>query len=149
MDTNLAAAVPPLEHTYKSITYTCVGKGLLKDGFEYDAHPEKFFPPKSYKTPKGGAAADSPPVEKKPAAWWKAQCAFRGLNQSGAISDLQLRLKDAKKKMLPELKEAETQLNKEFKKKCKTAQDDSWKALGSVEQKATKDPRRFLETSQP
>ena len=46
--------------------------------------------------------------------------------------------------MLPELKEAETQLNKEFKKKCKTAKDDSWKTPKSVERKAAKDPRRFL-----
>ncbi len=140
----LASAIPPLEHTYKSVTYTCIGQGLLKDGFEYDAHPEKFFPPKPSKTATGGVTSDPSQVEKKPAAWWKAQCAFRGLNQSGAISDLQLRLKDAKKKMLPELKDAETQLNKEFKKKSKTNKDNSWKALGSAEQKATKDPKRFL-----
>jgi hypothetical protein len=136
--------IPPLEHTYKAITYTCAGQGLLKDGFEYDAHPEKFFPPKSSKAAKEGAPVEAPHVEKKPAAWWKAQCAFRGLNQSGAINDLQLRLKEAKKKMLPELKEVETQLNKEYKKKCKSAKDDSWKQLKSAEQKATKDPTRFL-----
>jgi len=35
-------------------------------------------------------------------------------------------------------------LNKEFKKKCKTAKDNSWKALESVERKATKNPRKFL-----
>lgn len=116
MDANLAAAILSLEHTYKSITYTCVGQGLPKDSFEYDTHPENFFPPKSSKTPKGGAAPEQPQVEKKPAAWWKAPCAFRGLNQSGAISDLQLRLKVAKKKMLLELKEAETQLNKNLRR---------------------------------
>lgn len=139
-----ASAIPALEHTYKSITYTCLGGGLLKDGFVYEARPEKFFPPKPSKASKVGAAQDVRQVEKKPVAWWKAQCAFRGLNQSGAISDLQLRLRDAKKKMLPELKEAETRLNKEFKTKSKSTTDNTWKALGSVEQKATKDPRRFL-----
>ena len=46
--------------------------------------------------------------------------------------------------MLPELKEAEAQLNKEYKKKCKTTKDNTWKALKSAEQKATKDPHIFL-----
>ena len=65
MDANLAAAIPPLEHTYKSITYTCVGEGLLKEGFGYDAHPEKFFPSKSSKASKGGTAPEPPRVEKE------------------------------------------------------------------------------------
>lgn len=144
MEATLTVDIPPLEHISKAITYTCTGQGLLKDGFEYDAHPERFFPPKPSRAAKDGAPVEAPHVEKKSAAWWKAQCAFRGLNQSGAINDLQLRLKEAKKKMLPELKEVETQLNKEYKKKCKSAKDDSWKQLKSAEQKATKDPTRFL-----
>jgi hypothetical protein len=97
-----AAAIPQLEHIYKSITYTCVGQGLLKEG--------KFFLPSPQRSPKKKLLKIHNKVEKKPAAWWKAQCAFRGLNQSGAISDLQLRLENAKKKMLPRLKDAETQL---------------------------------------
>jgi hypothetical protein len=83
-------------------------------------------------------------VEKKTVAYWKAQCAFRGLNQSGAISDLQLRLREAKKPMLPELKEAEKELNKQFKKQNKSAKDGSWKTLKTAEQQAKADPRRYL-----
>jgi hypothetical protein len=77
--------IPPLEHTYKSIKYTCSGEGLYKDGYLYDPHAEKLIPPKTTK-----AGAESKELEKKPVAYWKAQCAFRGLNQSGSINDLQV-----------------------------------------------------------
>ena len=77
-------------------------------------------------------------------AYWKAQCAFRGLNQTGAIADLQLRIREAKKPMLPELKEAEKEINKEFRKSNKIARDGSWKSLKSAEQKVKADPKKYL-----
>lgn len=46
--------------------------------------------------------------------------------------------------MLPELKEAERDLNKEFKKKNKEARDGSWKSLKTAEQKAKADPKKYL-----
>ena len=80
--------IPPIERIHKSIKYTCTGKGLYKDGYLYNAHPP--LPPKTIKP-------GAPEVEKKPVAYWKAQCAFRGLNQTSAIADLQLRTREAKK----------------------------------------------------
>ncbi|EKD19885.1 hypothetical protein MBM_01837 [Drepanopeziza brunnea f. sp. 'multigermtubi' MB_m1] len=136
--------IPPLAYTYKSIKFTCSGEGLYKDGYLYDPNAEKLIPPK---TPK--AVAGSRELEKKPVAFWKAQCAFRGLNQTGAIADLQLRLREAKKKILPELKNAETELNKEFKKKNNAARNESWKSLKTVEQKAKENPRKFLTEAFP
>lgn len=136
--------IAPLEHTYKSIKYTCSGEGLYKDGYLYDAHAEKLIPPKN---PKLGAAPID--LEKKPAAYWKAQCAFRGLNQSGSISDLQLRIREAKKKLLPELRTTESELNKEFKKKNKAARDDLFGPSKSAEQKAKDDPKRYLAEAFP
>src|SRR5438045_311490 len=103
MECLLAANDPTLEYTYKSVTYIFTGDSLLKDGFEYHPHPEKFFPPKPSKTAALGNGPKQVQMEKKPVGWWKAQCAFRGLSQSGSINDIQLRLKDAKKTMLPEL----------------------------------------------
>lgn len=129
----------PLEHTHKGVRYTCAGAGLLKDGHAYDAHAEKFLPLRN------GAAAH--PVEKKLVAWWKAQCAFRGLNQTGAINDLQLRLREAKATMLSELKTAQTELNRQYKKNNKTT--ESWAKLKTVEQKARADPERFLAEAFP
>jgi hypothetical protein len=136
--------IPHIEHTFKSIKYTCAGEGIYKDGYLYDPHPEKFFPPKTTK-----AGAEPKEVEKKPVAYWKAQCAFRGLNQSGATSDLQLRLREAKKKILPELKAAETRLNKEFKNMNKAARDGAWNKMTSVEQKAKANPQKFLAETFP
>lgn len=136
--------IPAIEHTFKSIKYTCSGEGLYKDGHPYDPHAEKLIPPKSTK-----AGAKPTELERKPVAYWKAQCAFRGLNQTGAINDLQLRLREAKKKMLPELKAAESELNKEFKKKNKLARDGTWKNLKTAEQKAKADPQKYLKEAFP
>lgn len=129
----------PLEHTHKGVRYTCLGDGLLKDGHLYDAHPEKFYPPRN--------GTGSQIVEKKSASWWKAQCAFRGLNQTGAINDLQLRMREAKATMLPELKTAQTELNRQYKKSNKVT--GSWANLKTVEQKAKADPERFLAEAFP
>jgi len=136
--------IEPLEHTHKSIKYTCSGEGLYKDGFLYDAHAEKLIPPKTAK-----AGVELKELEKKPVAYWKAQCAFRGLNQSGSINDLQVRLREAKKKILPELKSAEAELNKEFKKRNKAARDDSYNSLKTAEQRAKANPEKFLSQAFP
>ncbi|CAD6439737.1 f3264f75-1397-40cf-9e4f-c25dccdfe720 [Sclerotinia trifoliorum] len=133
----------PFEHKFKSVTYTCSGEGLHKDGYSYDPHAEKLLPPKS---PKPGNAKG---IETKPAGWWRAQCAFRGLNQSGSIADLQLRLREAKAKMIPELKTAESQLNKDFKKQNKIARDSGWKCLKTAEEKAEANPEKYLSEAFP
>jgi hypothetical protein len=74
----------------KLIKFTCSGEGLYKD------LPKKFFTPKTTK-------AESKPKEvgKKPVVFWKARCAFGGLNQTRAINDLQLRLREASQKITP------------------------------------------------
>ncbi|TVY47854.1 hypothetical protein LOCC1_G002940 [Lachnellula occidentalis] len=139
-----AFVIPPLQHVHKSLKFSCSGEGLLKDDIAYDPHLERFLPPKATKSnphPKE--------VERKSLAYWKAQCAFRGLNQSGAIGDLQLRLREAKKKILPELKTAETELNKEFKKRLKAANDGKWNSLKKAEQKAKANPSKYLAEAFP
>ncbi|KAL2075435.1 hypothetical protein VTL71DRAFT_378 [Oculimacula yallundae] len=134
--------IPAMEGTYKSIKFTCSGEGLYKDGFLYDPQAVNLIPPKN-------AKAGSEPKEKKSLSYWKAQCAFRGLNQTGAIADLQTRLREAKKKILPEIKAMETELNKAFKKKNSAARDDSWTSIKSAEQKATADPKKYLTEAFP
>ena len=133
----------PLEHTYRSVKYTCSGEGLYKDGYLYDAHAEKLIPPKTTK-----ASVIAKGIEKKPLAYWKAQCAFRGLSQTGAIADLQLRLREAKKKILPEIKSIENELNKDFKTKNIAARSDTW-ATKSVEKRAKTDPKKYLREAFP
>ncbi|KAM0158955.1 hypothetical protein ACHAQE_000726 [Botrytis cinerea] len=131
----------PFEHKFKSVTYTCSGEGLHKDGHSYDPHAEKSIPPKGQKPDKS--------IGTKPAGWWRAQCAFRGLSQTGSITDLQSRLKGAKKEMVPELKTAESQLNKDFKKQNITARDGGWETLRTAEEKADADPQRYLNEAFP
>jgi len=67
--------IPHMEHTYKSIKYTCAGEGLYKAGFLYDPHPREVLPAQGYEN-----QSRKKEVEKTPVAYWKAQCAFRGLN---------------------------------------------------------------------
>lgn len=139
----IMSEIEPLVHTFKSITYTFAGEGLRKDGHAYDANPEKLI----HKD--GKTNSKDAPIEKKSVAWWKAQCAFRGLNQSGSISDLQLRIRESKKKILPELKDAEKELAKEYKKLSKQAGEDKWTNLKTAEQKARSDADRYLREAFP
>ena len=117
-------------------------RGSLQGWISLDAHAEKLIPPKTTK-----ASVTPKEIEKKPLAYWKAQCAFRGLNQTGAIADLQLRIREAKKKIQPEIKSVETELNKDFKKNI-AARSDSW-ASKSVEKKAKTDPNKYLSEAFP
>ncbi|TGO30982.1 hypothetical protein BPAE_0002g00740 [Botrytis paeoniae] len=133
--------IPPFEHRFKAVTYTCSGEGLRKDGHSYDPHVEKLIPPKGQKLGNG--------IGTRPAGWWKAQCAFRGLKQTGSVADLQSRLGGAKKEMDPELKAAESQLNKDFKKQNKLARDGDWDNLKTAEQKADANPERYLNEAFP
>ncbi|TGO19698.1 hypothetical protein BTUL_0003g01550 [Botrytis tulipae] len=133
--------IPPFEHRFKAVTYTCSGEGLRKDGHSYDPHVEKLIPPKDQKL--GNS------IGTKPAGWWKAQCSFRGLKQTGSIADLQSRLGGAKKEMDPELKAAESQLNKDFMKQNKLARDGDWDKLKTAEEKADANPERYLNEAFP
>ena len=71
------------------------------------------------------------------------------MNQTGAIADLQLRIREAKKAMLPELKEAEKVTIKDFRRNYRTARDGSRKFLKLTEQKATVDLKKFLAEAFP
>lgn len=133
--------IPPFEHRFKAVTYTCSGEGLRKDGHSYDPHVEKLIPPKGQKL--GNS------IGTKPAGWWKAQCSFRGLKQTGSIADLQSRLGGAKNEMDPELKAAESQLNKDFMKQNKLARDGDWDNLKTAEEKADANPERYLNEAFP
>ena len=137
--------ISPLQVTWKSVTFTCSGNGLLKDGHKYDSQVEKNFPLlKPARTKTGKTAARQPQIQKQPAAYWKAQCAFRNLTQSGRISDLQERLRHADAAMNEELTKLEKQLNAEFRTNNAAARNDKWKGFKMDEEKANADPKRFL-----
>ena len=54
-------------------------------------------------------------VAEMPISWWRAQCAFRGLDTTGEIADLQIRLSDSKDiRMLADLTTLEKDLTKDY-----------------------------------
>lgn len=138
--------IPPLQATWKSASYTCTGDGLLKHGHKYDPHYERYLPLlEPLRTKAGKIAVRQPNISKKPAAYWKAQCAFRNLIQSGSIADIQGRLRVADASLIPELAKIEKDLNREFREKNATARNEQWRGMRTNEEKANADPKRFLQ----
>lgn len=78
------------------------------------------------------AMAEPMVLEKEPVAYWTPHCAFRGLDQSGSINDLQIRLREAK-----------SELNKETKKSYKAVRDDFYNSLKAAEQKANSHSQEY------
>lgn len=137
--------IDPLRVTSNSYSFTCSGEGLLHDGYRFDPTVEKYLPLlEPLRTQKGTIRVKQPWVEKKPAAYWKAQCAFRNLIQSDSISNLQERLREGPRKMSAELAKIEKRLDKEFRKRNDLATDEKWKAMETHEQKVEMDATRFL-----
>lgn len=137
--------IDPLRVTSNSCHFTCSGAGLVHDGHGFDPAVEEFLPLlEPLRTQKGTIRVRQPRIEKKPVAYWKAQCAFRNLAQSGSISDFQKRLREGPREMSTELAKIETRLNKEFRKRNDLAKDEKWKAMETHEEKAEMDATRFL-----
>ncbi|KAH0537052.1 hypothetical protein FGG08_006122 [Glutinoglossum americanum] len=139
--------IPPL--TYSSTSngkaYTCSGEGLIWDGHKFDPNIKGYLPLlEPVRTKKGTIAIRQPRIPEKLAAWWKAQCKFRGLSQQGTIRVLQERIRAADNGMAEELAVAEKELNEEFRKKNAAARDDKWNSMGTDKEKAEADPGRFL-----
>lgn len=100
--------IAPLQATWKSAVYKCSGDGLSKDGHKFDPQFQEYLPLlEPLRTKAGKIAVRQPDMQKKPTAYWKAQCAFRGSTQSGKIADIQQRLRDVDAAMIPELAKIE------------------------------------------
>ena len=137
--------IDPLRVTSNSCHFTCSGEGLLHGEYGFDPTVEKFLPLlEPLRTKKGTIRVRQPHIQEKPMAYWKAQCAFRNLIQSGSIMNLQERLREEPREMSAELAKIEKRLNKEFRKRNDLAKDEKWKAMETNEQKAEMDATRFL-----
>ena len=135
----------PLTVSVGSQTYTCSGRGLEHNGHKFDNGVKGYLPllePK--KTKAGKIAVHQPHIQKQPSQYWKAQCLFRNLNQSGTIPVLQNRLRESNSGMDGKLREIEIRMNQEFLEKNARCRDDKWATLETNEQKAEADPSRFL-----
>lgn len=138
--------ISPLAVVVNGCGYNCSGDGLLRNGHAFQSDLTDYLPLLEPKRTKGGSiAARQPTPIKKTRDWWQAQCAFRGLAQSGNVSQLQDRLRWAdSKSMNKDVLEAEVRLNREFREQNAAVRDSKWRALTTDEAKAEADPVRFL-----
>jgi hypothetical protein len=124
----------PLEVVQDGITFTYDGRFLQHLGHHYDSNIESFIPALDPVVSKKGASKKKPTRKPptKSAAWWKAQCALRGIDPAGTIPQLQQRLRaDTNAPMLPELKEKEAKLKD--KQKAKEREGKPWDVTGSYD----------------
>ncbi|KAI9789406.1 MAG: hypothetical protein M1816_006066 [Peltula sp. TS41687] len=138
--------IPPLSVVIKGCEYECAGDGLLRNKQSFQSDLTDYLPLLEPKRTKAGAiAARQPQPIKKNKDWWQAQCAFRGLSQSGNLSQLQDRLRGAdSKRMSTDHLEAEVKLNRDFRQQNAAVRDSKWNKLATDEAKAEADPVRFL-----
>jgi hypothetical protein len=110
------------------------GHFLQHLGHHYDSNIDSFIPALDPVVSKKGASKKKPTRKPptKSAAWWKAQCALRGIDPAGTIPQLQQRLRaDTNAPMLPELKEKEAKLKD--KQKAKEREGKPWDVTGSYD----------------
>lgn len=137
--------LPALETKVGSQTFTCAGDGLMKNGHAFCSDIDRFLPLLEPKRTKAGKiAVRQPHVPKQPMEWWRAQCAFRALPQSGKMADLQDRLRRYNGSMDDELQQMQRRLNTEYWKRNAAAREEKWLALRSNEARAEMDLNRFL-----
>ena len=137
--------IPPLEVEFGSQIFTCAGNGLLKDGHGYANDLGLYLPrTEPVRTRWGKIAKRQPTPIKKPLAFWKAQCAFRNLEQTGSIKVLQSRLAGLDPRMDKELAKEQSRANKEFRTSNHIVRESRWLALKTHEGKAAFDLDRFL-----
>lgn len=139
--------IRPLKASINGLEFTYDGEELLKTGYPFESDLTRYIPLlEPILTKAGKIAVRQPQPIKKKKDWWQAQCAFRGLLQSGNIADLQHRLRmEGETGLLSELASAEVKLEQEFRDRSAKARDEKWqKPTTTDEEKAGLDIDRFL-----
>ncbi|MCJ1397780.1 hypothetical protein MMC11_000976 [Xylographa trunciseda] len=137
--------IPALEHKLYGNLFTCLGDGLRKDGHTFDDHVERYLPLlEPVLTKAGKVRVHQPQIRKQPLSYWKAQCVFRKMPQTGTVASLQERLRFSDAGLDSGLEELEKTLNREFRVKNAAARNAKWDLLATLEAKAEADPKRFI-----
>ncbi|CZT50741.1 uncharacterized protein RSE6_16110 [Rhynchosporium secalis] len=101
------------------------------------------------RTKKGTVAARPLRHDSKPLSWWQSQCVFRGFKSSGSIEDLQKALRGHEDDpMSDEMLELRDRARDLLEAKIKE-REENWLHDMSNDEKAMKDPRRFLKEEFP
>lgn len=136
----------PIDIKHNSLKYTCWGDGLRRSGYAFEADLTPYLPHlfKNGKVKKGLAKRQQWDGRNEPMDWWKAQCAFRGLPQTGKLEDLHNRLRSAPNVKTKELAELEQRANAEWEAKDAVAKADEERELEALQRKDMEEALRAL-----
>ncbi|KAG4438444.1 hypothetical protein IFR05_006054 [Cadophora sp. M221] len=103
-----------------------------------------------FRTTRGTIAARQPRHDSKPRSWWQSQCVFRGLSSDGNIEEMQNALRGHEEDCISEdILDLLDRAKKKFKTRNREARESNWMHNMSDEEKATKNPRRYLKETFP
>ncbi|KAK7936029.1 hypothetical protein PG985_001524 [Apiospora marii] len=133
----------PIDHPIGKVAYDRWGISIYEH--TYDGLVATRLPRPALTKTGRVAKKQSKKPQKQPHAYWKAQCAFRGLSPKGSIVQLQERLEGHEfDPMLEEFKALEAKAMTEFTAKNDQAVEDMWIREMTDEQKMATDLRRYL-----
>ncbi|KUJ09437.1 uncharacterized protein LY89DRAFT_741148 [Mollisia scopiformis] len=135
-----------VKHPDGMLAYTSWGELEFK-GHSYDKGVADYLPLLEPLKTKCGAIAKHQPKKPRgqPAMWWKAQCIFRGLNAKGSIADLQNTLRGHEDdRVCDAIVRLSEKAKKDFDVKDTKQKDHNWLNTLSEDEKAQKDPERYL-----
>jgi hypothetical protein len=135
-----------ITHQLGEFTYHSWGNFEFK-GHTYDRHVADYLPPiEPLKTKRGAIAKRQPEKpQSKPAMWWKAQCVFRGLHSKGPLADYQNTLRGHENDPIShEILQLQKAAREKFEAKDAEEKNQCWLHKWTDEEKAYKDPERYL-----
>src|SRR5450755_4723508 len=91
MASDSSISIDPIVGTLGGEEFTCNSSRLLKDGFAFTSLLAAYLPTLD-KTGVPSLTQPKTPL-KRPQAWWRAQCVFRGIDTFGSVEDIQRRLR--------------------------------------------------------
>lgn len=135
-----------IKHPLGQFTYRSWGS-LELSGHNYDRRVAEYMPLLEPLKTKRGAIAKRQPKKPRgqPALWWKAQCAFRGLQSKGPLEEYQNALRGHENDPIcDEVIKVEKAAKEKFKIENEKEKENRWLNKWSDEEKSYKNPRRYL-----
>jgi hypothetical protein len=141
--------IPDLQVKHNKLTFKYDGCRLNYRGHGYHENLESFFP-RIALTKAGKVAKRQVIPPKQPVDWWKAQCAFRGLNSTGTIQELQNHLKaHPNAQRMQGLTDLEATIAMEYKQKREAAQRAAKLEQDAKDAEALSQTKKFLQAQFP
>jgi hypothetical protein len=131
---------------------TCDQDGLESETHKLSTDVTKYMPPATPVLTRSGTIKVHQPrfIKQPPHGWWKAQCAFRGLDTKGTVGQLQNTLRGHEEEGIADaVKELEERSEEEFRVKNAEEREKNWLSKYAIEDKARIDPKRLLQETFP